>query len=166
LSNADGVEADADSDDNYDADPSTPKVKTAQIPTDGTKLWTMTEKNRFERCLMLYGYSSWDKMLPQFSRRTVEDLEAIAKLVIIFCLNSGQVDNDTTAEMRRMIGLGPMSVPEIEEGQDSFAPDIIELPQIPYEDATERQITEYRSYLLDSTQEYHEHVEKKGILSI
>jgi hypothetical protein len=157
----DGIEADDNSDDDFGIEGAPVKSKTG-ADKDGPKLWTMTEKNRFERCLMLWGFASWDMMLPQFARRTVEDLEAIAKLVITFCLNTGQVDMDTNAEMRRMIGLEPWIAPEVEEGIEAPMPDKIELPPIPYIDATERQITEYRSYLLDTTPEYHDHIEKKG----
>lgn len=155
-----------DSDDEYGADNGTVN-KTSKIASDGTKIWTMTEKNRFERCLMLYGFSSWDKMLPQFSRRSEKDLEAVAKLVIIFCINTGQVEHDLANEMRRMIGLEAIAAPPpVEEGQEAPKPEPITLPEIPYPAADERKIAEYRSFLLDTTPEYREHIERKGLSTL
>lgn len=95
-------------------------------------------------------------MLPQFSRRSEKDLEAAAKLVIITCINSGQIEADMANEMKRVIGLEPT----VNDEEDPL-PEILELPQVPYPDATERQIAEYRSFLLDAAPEYKEHIEKK-----
>jgi hypothetical protein len=39
------------------------------------KLWTPTERNRFEKSLMSFGYARWDKVNEACRHRSIDDLK-------------------------------------------------------------------------------------------
>ena len=127
------------------------------------KIWTPTEKARFERAIMLYGFSSWDKTLrissltlDAFARRSEQDLEAVGRQLMRYCLRNNVLEPDLVRDIKNVLGIDPGDVPEESPCKS------VEVPDAPYPDATQKQIKEYRSYLIESPPEYREHIDRKG----
>ncbi|KAJ3129317.1 choline dehydrogenase 7 [Nowakowskiella sp. JEL0407] len=116
------------------------------------KPWTPTEKTRFERVLMLYGFGSWDKMIVGFAKRTELDLKAAGRALILHVVEKGnpKPDAELAKDMHELLAKEfPIEV----SGPNN---------DIPYPDATKKQIVEFRSILIDAPKEYSDHIERKG----
>ncbi|KAJ3393137.1 hypothetical protein HDU92_007968 [Lobulomyces angularis] len=158
---ADEIGGDSD-DDDYNIGDSVTSNNSAADPS--IKLWSITEKTRFERALMLYGYGCWEKILPLFPRREEKDLIAVTDLIMKFCIKRSIQDPDLVRDIRRILDIEITDESALDENLENpirLTEDII-LPEIPYEGATKKQISEYRSFLLDASKEYQEHIERKS----
>ena len=95
---------------------------------DVLRLWSGTERQRFERRLMNYGYGQWDKMHRIFPRRSIADLKACGRLLMQHCINQPQVAENEL----------------IPAAQDIIAADCPAsegiAPEIPYVGATQNQV--------------------------
>ncbi|KAI9176217.1 hypothetical protein H9P43_006582 [Blastocladiella emersonii ATCC 22665] len=113
--------------------------------------WSPTEKLYFERRLMVFGVWHWDRVLAACPRRTVQEVIPCARDLFRFVISKLNPDEDAAA------------IADIE----AILRDKVEpycLPQgheLPFEGATPRQVTEYRSFLIAAPREYKEAVEKK-----
>lgn len=118
---------------------------------DQPRPWTLSEKTKYERKLMIYGYGSWDLMVAHFPRRTEKDLKAVTRLLMRKGLTVISKGNE---EDRRLM----------EDIEEILAKDAREEHRkhdvIPYTGATKKQIAEYRTFL--TPPDYAEHIERKG----
>ncbi|KAJ1548210.1 choline dehydrogenase 6 [Nowakowskiella sp. JEL0078] len=119
---------------------------------DPVKIWSPTEKGRLERALMLYGLGSWDKMLLMFSKRTEQDLKAACRAIIMHIIEHGKPmpDKDLISDMHEVLSK-EFDCPVSGSNND-----------VPYPDASKRQIFEFRSLLIDAPRDYVDHIAKKG----
>ncbi|KAJ3102292.1 choline dehydrogenase 7 [Phlyctochytrium planicorne] len=67
---------------------------------DAPKLWSLAEKTRLERGLMMYGYAQWDKILELCRNRNVEDLKACSRAIIRHCILCKAVEADIEADVK------------------------------------------------------------------
>ncbi|TPX32804.1 hypothetical protein SmJEL517_g04133 [Synchytrium microbalum] len=108
-------------------------------PQDLLKPWSGTERQRFERRLMNYGFGQWDKMARIFNRRSIPDLKAAGRLLLQHCITQPQVvDLELAKQGKEIIDA------------DAPAPEGVG-PEIPYLGATQNQILEFKSFLEDTT---------------
>ncbi|RCI00137.1 hypothetical protein CU097_010915 [Rhizopus azygosporus] len=113
--------------------------------------WSLSEKTKYERKLMIYGYGSWDLMVTHFPRRSEKDLKAVTRALMRKALPA---IGKSTEEDRKLV----------EDIEEILVKDSREEARkhdtIPYVGATKKQIAEYRSFL--SPPEYADHIERKG----
>ncbi|KAI8968258.1 SNF2 family N-terminal domain-containing protein [Mycotypha africana] len=120
---------------------------------DAPRLWSLSEKTKYERKLMIYGYGAWKQMQAHFSRRSVKDMRAVTRCLI---RKVRHVIEPKTEEDRRLLrDLDGILSNDAEDG-------ITDEDEMPYTDATKKQIAEFRSFLIQAPQEYVEHIERKG----
>ncbi|KAI8364631.1 SNF2 family N-terminal domain-containing protein [Radiomyces spectabilis] len=120
---------------------------------DQPRPWTLSEKTKYERKLMIYGYGRWDQMKVHFPRRQEKDLKAVTRAVMRKTLPTIEKNN---AEDRQL-------VEDIETIlEDDAAEEVQGDETVPYAGATKKQITEFRSFLLQAPADYVEHIERKG----
>ncbi|KAJ1973907.1 hypothetical protein H4R35_003873, partial [Dimargaris xerosporica] len=128
--------------------------------TPQNKIWSLAEKTRLERKLMVWGYGKWGKLHDALPRRQPEDLHAVTRSLVIYALQLLDVktseDRELLQDIRDVAELAgdPISDDELVPGREHIR-------GIPYPSATKRQITEYRSFLLDSPADYLDHIKKK-----
>ncbi|ORZ15904.1 P-loop containing nucleoside triphosphate hydrolase protein [Absidia repens] len=115
--------------------------------------WTLSEKTKFERKLMIFGYGAWDQMATYFSRRSGKDLKAAARSLMRQVLP--QVTQNSE-EDRKLIE----DIEDILETDD--LDEVKENLVVPYRGASKKQITEFKSFLLEAPSDYIEHIERKG----
>jgi 7-cyano-7-deazaguanine synthase in queuosine biosynthesis len=118
-----------------------------------TRLWTLSEKTKYERKLMVFGYGAWQKMQLDFPRRSEKDLKAVTRALMRHLL---QTTVEKTEEDRRL-------VQDIEwilqsDTKDEVADDLT----VPYKNANKKQISEFRSFLVDATDDYLDRIGRKG----
>ncbi|TPX46788.1 hypothetical protein SeLEV6574_g03030 [Synchytrium endobioticum] len=122
--------------------PSAPAKKKTKHVEDLLRLWSGTERQRFERRLMNYGYGQWDKMHRIFPRRSIADLKACGRLLMQHCIVQPQVAESELIPMAK----------------DIMAADCPTLegvgPEVPYIGATQNQILEFKSFLEDTTPDH------------
>ncbi|KAG4093180.1 SNF2 family N-terminal domain-containing protein [Neocallimastix lanati (nom. inval.)] len=123
--------------------------------------WCYTERVRFERCLMQYGYGSWNKIIKQFSRRSVNDLKACAHSLVQFCLEAEKCNADLLKDIKEIFAM-PENIPSYENGTPMERSKLIIDPDIPYLKATKKQISEFKSFLIDANEDYKQHLKKKA----
>ncbi|KAI9015336.1 SNF2 family N-terminal domain-containing protein [Phycomyces nitens] len=147
---ADGVYSSNDNAEDSDAyDDELEKSKKRDQP----RLWSLSEKTKYERKLMIYGYGRWDLMKAHFPRRSEKDLKAVTRAVMRRVLPIIEHSNE---EEKKLID-------DIEYILETDAAE--EVPgdeTVPYSGATKKQITEFRSFLIQAPADYLEHVERKG----
>lgn len=115
------------------------------------RLWTLSEKTKYERKLMIFGYGSWDLMAAYFPRRSEKDLKAVTRALMRKALSAVGKGNE---EDRKLIE-------DIEEILKKDSRDEArKYDTIPYTGATKKQIAEYQSFL--SPPDYADHIERKG----
>ncbi|KAJ3290493.1 choline dehydrogenase 7 [Borealophlyctis nickersoniae] len=131
------------------------KARSGPAP-DGAKPWALAEKARLERLLMMHGLGNWDEWTPVLNRRTLADIKACARGMVAHCLrlNFGTEPDVVSDAKAALIFTGEFP----EEFLDPTNPP----KAVPYENATAKQIYEYKSLLIEATPEYLEHIEKKS----
>ncbi|KAI8914962.1 SNF2 family N-terminal domain-containing protein [Powellomyces hirtus] len=119
------------------------------------KPWAQAEKTRLERAMMVHGYDSWDIMVREaLNRRVIEDVRACARAMVIHALTViPNLEQEALTDVKAAIAL---------EGDRTLDEPPYPIPEVPYPNATRRQVAEYRSFLLDAPPEYHEHLEKRA----
>ncbi|ORY07424.1 hypothetical protein LY90DRAFT_207702 [Neocallimastix californiae] len=123
--------------------------------------WSYTEKVRFERCLMQYGYGYWDKIIKQFSKRSINDLKACAHSLVQFCLEAEKCNPDLLKDIKEIFSM-PENIPSYENGTPMERSKLIIDPDIPYLKATKKQINEFKSFLIDTNEDYKQHLKKRA----
>jgi hypothetical protein len=114
--------------------------------------WTLSEKTKYERKLMIYGYGPWAQMQTHFPRRTEKDLKAATRYLMRKVLHVVEANSE---EDRKL-------VEDIEFILDNDASDESGDETIPYAGASKKHIAEFRSFLIQAPQDYIEHIERKG----
>ncbi|KAF9945234.1 hypothetical protein BGZ70_003953, partial [Mortierella alpina] len=156
-------QGDSDSEDReYVSDPDFEENSMEKDSKDGSKKreaprpWSMAEKLMFERKLMIYGYGRWDQMRVFFPRRTEKDLNAVGYCMVQQILRDMATGSEDDQKL----------VEEIEavliENDASSGYEPPSANDIPFERASKKATTEFRSFLLDASQEYIDHIRKKG----
>ncbi|CAO3638143.1 unnamed protein product [Cunninghamella blakesleeana] len=120
---------------------------------DQPRPWTLSEKTKYERKLMIFGYGAWDQMAVHFSRRTGKDLKAVTRALMRQVLPQITRNNE---EDRKLID----DIEDILENDNGD--EVIDDLSVPYLHATRKQINEYKSFLIQAPSEYIEHIERKG----
>ncbi|KAI9278311.1 SNF2 family N-terminal domain-containing protein [Phascolomyces articulosus] len=120
---------------------------------DQTRPWSLSEKTKYERKLMIYGYGRWDLMKPHFPRRTEKDLKSVTRALMRKVVPIIERNNE---EDRKL-------VEDINQILESDCREEVRGDRsVPYSSATKKQITEFRSFLIQAPAEYVEHIERKG----
>ncbi|KAI8596575.1 SNF2 family N-terminal domain-containing protein [Dissophora ornata] len=123
---------------------------------DAPRVWSMAEKQMFERKIMIYGYGRWEQMKVFFPRRTEKDLNAVGYCMvreILQGMTSGSADDKKLVEEVEAVVVESDTVSGYE------APSTID---IPYEKASKKAAFEYKSFLLEAPADYKQHIQKKG----
>ncbi|CAO0790446.1 unnamed protein product [Mucor circinelloides] len=149
LRTADGA---YDSNDNADDSDAYEEETEKSRKRDGIRPWTLSEKTKYERKLMIYGYGPWKQMQVHFPRRTEKDLKAATKCLM---RKVKHVIEANSEEDRKLIQ-------DIETILQSEADDESHDENVPYIGANKRQIAEFKSFLIEAPQDYIEHIERKG----
>ncbi|ORX99732.1 hypothetical protein K493DRAFT_257065 [Basidiobolus meristosporus CBS 931.73] len=138
--------------------------------TDGPRIWSLAEKIKLERKLMVHGYGRWEQMLEQFPRRSEKDLRAVTRSMIQHVLKS--VERTSEEDVRLIEDINSLlqndPIPGSPENNEEEKPngdvenddDGDELK--PYPGATKKQIAEFKSFMIEAPQEYFDHIDKKG----
>lgn len=149
---ADGSYSSNDNADDSDAYEEEPERGSSRR-RDQMRLWSLSEKTKYERKLMIYGYGRWDLMKPHFPRRSEKDLKAVTRALMRKVVPTIERNND---EDRKLVD-------DIEYILES---DCRDEPRgdrtVPYSNANKKQIAEFRSFLLEAPADYIEHIERKG----
>ncbi|KAI9491153.1 SNF2 family N-terminal domain-containing protein [Zychaea mexicana] len=120
---------------------------------DQTRAWSLSEKTKYERKLMIYGYGRWDLMKPHFPRRSEKDLKSVTRALMRKVVPTIEPNNE---EDRKLVD-------DIDQILESDCRDEVRGDRtVPYSGATKKQITEFRSFLDQAPAEYVEHIERKG----
>ncbi|KAG0011179.1 choline dehydrogenase 6 [Entomortierella chlamydospora] len=131
-------------------------VKDAGKKREAPRPWSMAEKLMFERKLMIYGYGRWDQMRVFFPRRTEKDLNAVGHCMVQQILRDMAAGSDDDRKL----------IEEIEavlvESDTSSGYEAPSTNDIPFDKASKKSTIEFRSFLLDATQDYVEHIRRKG----
>ncbi|KAF9189619.1 choline dehydrogenase 6 [Haplosporangium sp. Z 767] len=118
--------------------------------------WSMAEKLMFERKLMIYGYGRWDQMRVYFPRRTEKDLNAVGYCMVQQIMRDMATGSD---DDQKLIGELETVLQECDAASGYEAPSAND---IPFDKASKKATIEFRSFLLNATQEYIDHIRKKG----
>lgn len=113
--------------------------------------WTLSEKTKYERKLMIYGYGSWDLMVTHFPRRNEKDLKAVTRALMRKALLA--IDKKNEEDRKLIEDIQEILVNDSRDEARKY-------DSVPYAGATKKQITEYRSFL--SPPDYADHIERKG----
>ncbi|CAO0794785.1 unnamed protein product [Mucor circinelloides] len=123
---------------------------------DQARPWTLSEKTKYERKLMIFGYGKWDSMAQYFPRRSEKDLKAVTRALMRKVLPILKNVKKTTEEDRKLIE-------DIENILINDARDEVKKGEgIPYIGATKKQIAEYKTFLIQAPEDYVDHIERKG----
>ncbi|ORZ10799.1 SNF2 family N-terminal domain-domain-containing protein [Absidia repens] len=115
--------------------------------------WSMSEKTEYERKMMIFGYGAWQEMKVNFPRRSEKDLKAVARTLMRYVLPS--IDAKTGEDKRLVEDIGLLLQ---SDAQDDVPDDYT----IPYKNASQKQIEEFRSFMVDAPQEYQDHLTRNG----
>ncbi|KAG0243186.1 hypothetical protein BGX31_011141, partial [Mortierella sp. GBA43] len=114
--------------------------------------WSMAEKLMFERKLMIYGYGRWDQMRVFFPRRTEKDLNAVAHCMVRRIMKdmtaSSDDDHKLLADLENVLA-------ECDSASSYEAP---MSGDVPFDKASKKSTIEYRSFLLNASQDYIDHI--------
>jgi hypothetical protein len=123
---------------------------------DQARPWTLSEKTKYERKLMIYGYGNWESMVAHFPRRTTKDLKAVTRALMRKVLPILKNVKKSSEEDRKL-------VQDIENILINDARDESKRNEgVPYNGATKKQILEFKSFLIQAPEEYIDHIERKG----
>ncbi|KAF9093377.1 choline dehydrogenase 7 [Mortierella sp. AD031] len=118
--------------------------------------WSMAEKLMFERKLMIYGYGRWDQMQVFFPRRTEKDLNAVGRCMVQQIMRDmatgSEDDNKLIGELETVLMESDTA--------NGFEPSSVH--DMPFDKASKKSTIEFRSFLLNATQDYIDHIKKKG----
>ncbi len=94
-----------------------------------------------------------------FPRRSVDDLKAIARQIMRTCLraNPPNLEVDVATDIQAILVAEDARLREGSEYESTGIPE-----ELPYPGANEKQIYEYRSFMIDAAPEYTEHIQKKA----
>ena len=68
-----------------DGDDDESKGRSSRKPASGPVMWTMAERSRLERGLMLYGFGAWEKKVQNFPRRSINDIKSAEHRLLSWC---------------------------------------------------------------------------------
>ncbi|RCH89603.1 Chromodomain-helicase-DNA-binding protein, partial [Rhizopus stolonifer] len=119
---------------------------------DMPRPWTLSEKTKYERKLMIYGYGPWHQMQAHFPRRSEQDLKAVTRCLMRKIKQGMEANTEEDRKLLQDIDF----ILDQDAQQDS--PD----EQVPYLGASRKQITEFKSFLIQAPADYIEHIERKG----
>ncbi|KAI8974348.1 P-loop containing nucleoside triphosphate hydrolase protein [Pilobolus umbonatus] len=121
--------------------------------SDQARLWTLSEKTKYERKLMIYGYGRWDLMKPHFSRRSEKDLKAVTRALMRKVLPT--IEKNTEEDRKLIEDINEILSSDVRD-------EVRKNDSIPYVGATKRQIAEFKSFLKQAPADYIDHIERKG----
>ncbi|KAI9318061.1 P-loop containing nucleoside triphosphate hydrolase protein [Dichotomocladium elegans] len=120
---------------------------------DQVRLWSLSEKTKYERKLMIYGYGRWDLMKNHFPRRSEKDLKAVTRALMRKVVPTIEKSNE---EDRKL-------VEDIEYILENDCRDEVRGDHtIPYTGSNKKQIAEFQSFLHTAPADYIDHIERKG----
>jgi hypothetical protein len=120
---------------------------------DQPRPWTLSEKTKYERKLMIYGYGPWKQMQVHFPRRTEKDLKAATRCLM---RKIRHVIEGNTEEDRKL--LHDIDFILSSDADDDDTTD----DTVPYRGASKKHTAEFRSFLIQAPADYIEHIERKG----
>ncbi|CAO3677494.1 unnamed protein product [Rhizopus stolonifer] len=146
----DGIYSDEDNAGDSDAyEDETEKSKKRDV----VRPWTLSEKTKYERKLMIYGYGPWKQMQTHFPRRSEKDLKAATR----YLMRKVRPQIEGTSEEDKRL-LEDIDLILENDAEDEIPGD----NTVPYKGASKKQITEFKSFLIQAPAEYIEHIERKG----
>ncbi|ORZ14695.1 SNF2 family N-terminal domain-domain-containing protein [Absidia repens] len=117
------------------------------------RLWTLSEKTKYERKLMVFGYGAWQKMQVDFPRRSEKDLKAVTRALMRHLLPT--IDKKTDEDKKLAEDIDQLLQADTkDEVVDDFT--------VPYKNANKKQTAEFRSFLVDATDDYLDRIGRKG----
>lgn len=147
--NADGAYSSNDNADDSDAyEDETEKSGKRDVP----RPWTLSEKTKYERKLMIYGYGPWQQMQAHFPRRTEKDLKSATRYLMRKVRHVIEANSEEDRKLLEDIDFILESDAQDESSDDT----------IPYTGASKKHIAEFRSFLIQAPADYIEHIERKG----
>ncbi|KAI9346673.1 SNF2 family N-terminal domain-containing protein [Pilaira anomala] len=147
--NADGAYSSNDNADDSDAyEDDTEKSGKRDLP----RPWTLSEKTKYERKLMIYGYGPWQQMQVHFPRRTEKDLKFATRYLMRKVRHVIEANSEEDRKLLEDIDF------ILETDAQDESPD----ETIPYIGASKKHIAEFRSFLIQAPADYIEHIERKG----
>ncbi|KAI8991556.1 hypothetical protein BDF20DRAFT_845263 [Mycotypha africana] len=147
-----------DSDAAYeDEDSTTGRSSRRGRNSDQVRPWTLSEKTKYERKLMIYGYGAWDQMTVHFSRRSEKDLKAVTRALMRKVLPTLENAKKISEEDRKLIDDIEGILENDADDEEKRSSD-----SVPYAGATKKQIAEFKSFLIQAPPEYIDHIERKG----
>jgi len=100
-------------------------------------------------------------LLAQFSKRSINDLKACAHALVQHCLEVEKYNADLLNDIKELFNM-PENIPSFEDGTPMDRSKLIIDPEIPYLKATKKQITEFKSFLINAPEDYKNHLKKKA----
>jgi hypothetical protein len=146
--NADGYSSNDNADDSDAYEDETEKSRKRDQP----RLWTVSEKTKYERKLMIYGYGPWKQMQAHFPRRTEKDLKAATRHLMRRVKHVIEANSEEDKKLLLDIDFILDNDAEDESGDET----------IPYSGASKKHTAEFRSFLIQAPTDYIEHIERKG----
>ncbi|KXS22506.1 hypothetical protein M427DRAFT_130174 [Gonapodya prolifera JEL478] len=122
--------------------------------------WSQTKKVLLERLIMVWGLSNFHRWLKPLKDRSLNDIKACARECVRFVLScelKPPVDQDIIDDVYAYLELDETK-PMDERGRVLPEPQ----PGEPYHRATKQQIMEFRSFIIDSPEDYKDHLRKKA----
>ncbi|KAJ3339493.1 choline dehydrogenase 6 [Gonapodya sp. JEL0774] len=123
-------------------------------------VWSQTKKVLLERLIMIWGLSNFHRWLKPLKDRSLNDVKACARECLRFvlaCELKPPVDPEIIDDVHAYLDLDETK-PMDERGKVLATP----APGEPYYRATKQQIVEFRSFILDSPEDYKDHLRKKA----
>ncbi|KAI8091622.1 SNF2 family N-terminal domain-containing protein [Thamnidium elegans] len=147
--NADGAYSSNDNADDSDAyEDDTEKSGKRDLP----RPWTLSEKTKYERKLMIYGYGPWQQMQLHFPRRTEKDLKFATRYLMRKVRHVIEPNSEEDRKLLEDIDF------ILESDNQDQSPD----ETVPYLGASKKHTAEFRSFLIQAPADYIEHIERKG----
>ena len=142
--------------------------------SDSPRTWAIVERGRLERHLMSFGFDNFEAGLEKFGRRSLQDLKACGRYLLIYAMQKCQTaEDELVQDAKSALAIYPdpfLQLDEISEtntenseGKESKdVKDVHILRDEPYPGATKKQIIEYRSFFIEGPADYIEHIEKRS----
>ncbi|KAI3652349.1 hypothetical protein MP228_002674 [Amoeboaphelidium protococcarum] len=173
------------SDNEFADDTST--AEASKIKSQGVPIWTTADRNRIERCLMLYGFGAWEKKMEMFPKKTMNEVKAAEIRLLEWCLEKVQVDLMKSAgrfskddqrlfeDVMRAIKSNKWDVPSNEQVAEMaenscehrLEPNNEELPvdetygRYPWPGATKEDLMTHHTFIDSCPESYYVHLDKK-----
>ena len=179
---------DADMPSDLEFEDETPTGELAKIASEeGFNVWTMAERVKLERGIMLHGFGAWEKKVELLPKRSILDIKAVEISLMNWCIDylrkeAQKADAKVSRDDLRMLEdcehivvTADWAIPSLEEvdqmteGNCSKAFEVkttqVEVDEkfgiYPYPDASRQQMIEFYSFLSDCPKVYYDHLEKK-----